>query len=302
MDVYWLEQGEADVARNDDWFSAGEKACLDAKRFPKRRADWRLGRWTAKRALAVYLDRPGDLPSLAHIEICPAPTGAPEADQPAGVTISLSHREGTALCAIAAPDAQLGCDLERVEPRSEAFVADYFTDEEQALIAGLPATDRPQLLALLWSAKESVLKALHEGLRRDTRSVTVSLGGPAEGSEVGGTPRGGPALSLPQDEAGWHPGGARRVGYCERWLVPHHQPCQLPCGFPSRGLGAFNLVLLSVDSLFLASPEYLRPSRARWYIPCAADCPQPAPSEIRHHSTKPSAYLDQAPALRCPAQ
>jgi len=208
MDVYWLEQGEADVARNDDWFSAGEKACLDAKRFPKRRADWRLGRWTAKRALAVYLDRPGDLPSLAHIEICPAPTGAPEAflaDQPAGVTISLSHREGTALCAIAAPDAQLGCDLERVEPRSEAFVADYFTDEEQALIAGLPATDRPQLLALLWSAKESVLKALHEGLRRDTRSVTVSLGGPAEGSEVGGTPRGGPALSLPQDEAGWHP-------------------------------------------------------------------------------------------------
>jgi len=30
---------------------------------------------------------------------------------------------------------EIGCDLEVVEPRSDAFVADYFTSEEQALIA-----------------------------------------------------------------------------------------------------------------------------------------------------------------------
>jgi len=37
------------------------------------------------------------------------------------------------------------------------------------------------LLALLWSAKESALKALHQGLRLDTRSLIVSLGdGPYE--------------------------------------------------------------------------------------------------------------------------
>ena len=31
------------------------------------------------------------------------------------------------------------------------------------------------LVTLLWSAKESALKALHEGLRLDTRSMDVSL-------------------------------------------------------------------------------------------------------------------------------
>ena len=68
----------------------------------------------------------------------------------------------------------MGCDLEMIEPRSDAFIADYFTAEEQALVARASAADRSRLLALLWSAKESALKALHEGLRLDTRSVIVN--------------------------------------------------------------------------------------------------------------------------------
>jgi 4'-phosphopantetheinyl transferase len=69
----------------------------------------------------------------------------------------------------------LGCDLELVEPRSDAFIADYFTAKEQALVAHAGA-DRFRLVALLWSAKESALKALRVGLRVDTRSVIVSPG------------------------------------------------------------------------------------------------------------------------------
>ena len=42
------------------------------------------------------------------------------------------------------------------------------------LVARAAAPDRHWLLALLWSSKESALKALHEGLRLDTRSVMVS--------------------------------------------------------------------------------------------------------------------------------
>jgi phosphopantetheinyl transferase len=90
------------------------------------------------------------------------------------LTISLSHREGTALCAIARAGVQLGCDVELVEPHSGAFIADYFHPDEQAWLARIPTAERPRMVALLWSAKESVLKALHEGLRLDTRSVTVS--------------------------------------------------------------------------------------------------------------------------------
>jgi 4'-phosphopantetheinyl transferase len=74
---------------------------------------------------------------------------------------------------VAKSGVEMGCDLEMIEPRSDAFVADYFTLEEQALVARAAPADRPRLLALLWSAKESALKALHEGLRLDTRSVMV---------------------------------------------------------------------------------------------------------------------------------
>jgi 4'-phosphopantetheinyl transferase len=177
MDVYWLEQTEANVPAENDWLSENEAACLKGLRFAKRRTDWRLGRWTAKSALSVCLNLPAHPMVFKKIDIRPAPSGAPEvffADQAAPLTISLSHRAGIAACAVAMSNAELGCDLEMVEPRSDAFVSDYFTAEEQALVARTPAADRPRLLALLWSAKESALKALHEGLRLDTRSVIVS--------------------------------------------------------------------------------------------------------------------------------
>ena len=176
--VYWLEQLEADLPAQDDWLSAGEAACLATMRIPKRRADWRLGRWTAKRAVAACRRLPADLYSLSLIEIRPAPSGAPEVflrGQPAAVAISLSHSCGTALCALAESGVRLGCDLEAVEPRSPAFVTDYFTGGEQELIACANAAERPQLVTLLWSAKESALKAIAEGLRLDTRDVAVNL-------------------------------------------------------------------------------------------------------------------------------
>ncbi len=168
MEVYWLERTEADLPTDNDWLSASEAASLNGMRFAKRRDDWRLGRWTAKRAVATYLILPSDRQILAGIEIRPMPSGAPEvfiANQPAAVTVSLTHRAGAAACAIASSGVALGCDLEVIEPRSEAFIADYFTAEEQQLIQRMSATERPRLLALLWSGKESALKALRTGLR-----------------------------------------------------------------------------------------------------------------------------------------
>ena len=53
MHVYWLEQTEANVPEDNTWLSPREVAFADRLRFAKRRADWRLGRWTAKRAGAA---------------------------------------------------------------------------------------------------------------------------------------------------------------------------------------------------------------------------------------------------------
>lgn len=174
LEVYWLTAAEYGVPPGDEWLSHAEIAFLDSLRNPKRRADWRLGRWTAKLAIAAYYDRAHDFPALARIEAWPRASGAPEAfcgGRRAGVSISLSHSHGVALCAITPPDAALGCDIEQVTPHSRAFLADYFTGEEQKAVEFLPEIQRDRVLTLLWSAKESVLKLLQTGLRADTRSV-----------------------------------------------------------------------------------------------------------------------------------
>lgn len=176
MDIYLLEQREAQLPESNDWLGARERDHLRTLNFLKRRADWRLGRWAAKCAIAVLQEMPLDPDLLAGIEICPATSGAPRVflhQMPADLTISLSHRAGTAICALAKDSVRLGCDLEIVEPHSAAFIADYFTPEEQDVIERVASSDRCRLIATLWSAKESALKALQEGLRRDTRSVAV---------------------------------------------------------------------------------------------------------------------------------
>jgi 4'-phosphopantetheinyl transferase len=171
--LLWLEQNETDVPAGDDWLSPGEALTMSRLRFAGRRADWRLGRWTAKRAIACNLNYPH---AFKDIEIRPDSMGAPEAlirNERAEVAFSLSHRGGTAACAVTSPGAAIGCDLEMVEERSDAFVTDYFTGDEQALVARAPADVRAQAANLIWSAKESALKALRQGLRWDTRSVIV---------------------------------------------------------------------------------------------------------------------------------
>ncbi len=183
MDIYWLEQNECQVPFGDQWLSAGERAHLAGLQIPKRRVDWRLGRWTAKSAVAGYWNLSRALEALATVELRPAPSGAPEVflhGRTAPIALSLSHSSGTGLCTIAPAGAAVGCDLEKVETRSAAFLSDYFTGEERNLVAQTPAGMRDQVVTLLWSAKESVLKALSCGLRMDTRSVNaVPAGDPS---------------------------------------------------------------------------------------------------------------------------
>ncbi len=209
--ILWLMQTQAQAPASDAWLSPTEHRLLAGLRFPKRRLDWRLGRWTAKRALCALLaqreparvlleerhapllhDMPGDCTpetALAAFELRAGATGAPEMfwrEQPLALALSLSHSEGSCVAALA-PEAwlsdevvaYLGGDLEAVQPRSALFLADYFTSAEQALVLSAAEAGQPLLTNLLWSAKESCLKALRQGLRRDPRSVEVQLSAPA---------------------------------------------------------------------------------------------------------------------------
>lgn len=176
--LYWLTQTTADVPDDDAWLTEVESGILEKKHVPKRRSDWRLGRWTAKKAYAFYPVTTVSPTRFEDVEIRAAADGAPEvfvAGRRAAVTISISHSQGVCFCVISSQENAVGCDLEIVEPRSENLIADFFTPAERAVVLNQGETERHVLATLVWSAKESALKAMREGLRRDTRSVQVEV-------------------------------------------------------------------------------------------------------------------------------
>jgi 4'-phosphopantetheinyl transferase len=177
VSLRWLSQGMADAPADDAWLSPREAAWIARMRFPKRRSEFRLGRWTAKKALALYLERDASAGALASIEIDRAPDGAPAPlvdGRPADAYVTMTDRADQAVCLVGPSGTALGCDLELVEPRSAAFVGDFLTAAEQRLVATAGA-ERDLVANLVWCGKESALKVLRTGLRRDTRSVEVSF-------------------------------------------------------------------------------------------------------------------------------
>lgn len=181
LGAFWARSSA--VAAGDGWLGPRERRVQAGLRFAKRRDDWRLGRFVAKRAVSAVLGYAADLPP-DEIEILAASDGAPEVfvRGTAALAISLSHSGGIGFCVVGPAGTAPGCDVERIGPRDRALVRDHFTAAEAEWLSRFGAEDRDRWVTILWSAKESALKALRLGLRRDTRSVEVvrlerSLGG-----------------------------------------------------------------------------------------------------------------------------
>ncbi len=171
----WLTRELGDVPRHDRWLSDEERKVLSALRVAKRRADWRLGRWAAKAAVAAWR---GVTPE--SVVIVAADDGAPEPlidGDEADLALSLSHRAGRALATVADGSTALGCDLEALEPRSPAFLREWLGPTERELVRA-QARERRELAAnLVWTAKEAASKARREGLRLNVRQATVEADG-----------------------------------------------------------------------------------------------------------------------------
>ncbi|MBT8193227.1 MAG: 4'-phosphopantetheinyl transferase superfamily protein [Acidimicrobiia bacterium] len=172
--VEWLAAGEHELPADDQFLTERELAWMGRMRFPKRRLEYRLARWCAKTAIAATVE---PAPPVGEVEIGHLPEGAP-AGYIRGAEferrISMTDRAGWAVCAIAPPGIEVGVDLELVETRTPGFVADFFTASERLITMRGREVD-PLLANLIWSAKESALKVLRTGLRRDTRSVEVTM-------------------------------------------------------------------------------------------------------------------------------
>jgi 4'-phosphopantetheinyl transferase len=139
-------------------------------KIPNRRDEWLASRWLAKQ---VILRSTGQPEARANtIQIMRDVSGKPRAaerGEPCG-SLSLAHTAGAALVGFSMDAGSVfGCDLEKIAQHSAAFLSDYFTDDERDWLAG--QQDLALTGSLLWSSKESVLKALGRGLSVDTRQV-----------------------------------------------------------------------------------------------------------------------------------
>ena len=205
----WLALGEEALPTEDQWLAPGEAATLAGLRYTKRRSEFLLRRLVTKHAVASVNGWPTDAATLAGIEVRNAPSGAPYVcvdGAPIEVGVSISDRAGWAVCVTSpAEPPAVGCDLELVEPRSPGFVCDFLTTTEQRLVDSCVAGDeRDAVVNLIWSAKESALKLLGIGLRRDTHTLEVTPA-PPRGDGWG-------ALTVRAVEGTVFPGWWRREG------------------------------------------------------------------------------------------
>lgn len=211
--MHWLAAGEPGLPDGLGWLAPQEAARLGEIRFTKRRTEFLLRRYAGKRATAAALGLAHDDRTLAGIAILNRLTGAPYvevAGEPAALDLSLTDRAGWAVALVGSVGTRaagtVGVDLELAEPRTHGFVEDFFTPAEQDHAAGLTdPEDWQAAVNLIWSAKEAALKVLRVGLRADTRSVEVSLGGPPR-------PDGWSPLTVTHQDGSVFPGWWRRDG------------------------------------------------------------------------------------------
>ncbi len=158
----------------DEHLTGAELACLAALRSKKRRAEFCAGRVAAKRLLSRA---PFNL-NPRWVEVVRLPSGAPQLlyrDSPYGhdssptVCVSITHCAEFAI-AVVAP-VPVGVDLEREEHRSDAFVRNFFSQQERALTTALRHDLRDRAVNMLWSRKEAACKVYHSGSRLVCREL-----------------------------------------------------------------------------------------------------------------------------------
>jgi 4'-phosphopantetheinyl transferase len=184
MSIFWSYQkisnwiSEIDLADPFQHLSEQEKTIYQKLKFPKRQAEW-LGARLVIKDLVRAVDIRYETRKTKALELLNEESGAPYLKatgvQESTGRVSLSHSNGHVLCAYSPEVIPLGVDLELVEPRGNEFVEDYFTESEILQADKLDGPERQLHETMIWSCKESVLKALSSGLRVDTRLVEVYL-------------------------------------------------------------------------------------------------------------------------------
>jgi len=176
--IFWMIQEKSNLPDKLDWLAPMELNQVAGFRFQKRRDDWLLGRWTAKKLiLTCYSGQdsidPKDI--VIQNEASGAPYALLQGTRMLG-TISISHRgEYAAATFTENPKWSLGIDLELIEEKTQGFLDDYFTTSEVQQIKALSSNEQALASSLLWSGREAMVKAHQIGLRLDTRVFELKI-------------------------------------------------------------------------------------------------------------------------------
>lgn len=140
--------------------SPEETAFADSLVYPKRREGWLTGRWAAKAALC----RRAGVTEGSRFTILPGALDQPVVTGPEpGHHVTLSHCGALAAAAAFPETHPMGVDVEAVGPRLTETLQDQF-DPREVRLCRSSGMSQDEAYTVLWTAKESVAKALRTGL------------------------------------------------------------------------------------------------------------------------------------------
>lgn len=147
--------------------STAEQAYFQRFKYMKRKKEWLGGRVAAKAALLACFPLPDQV--LTSITLLPNKHGRPIIEEvPACLSalgtepaVSLSHSDDFAV-ALARSNSRSSCgiDLQKISTKLAGLTAHFATDAELQLLAEQAGCDEDTHLTMLWTAKETLKKAL----------------------------------------------------------------------------------------------------------------------------------------------
>jgi 4'-phosphopantetheinyl transferase len=143
-----------------DVLHAVETAKFNSFQSQKRKGDFLLGRYCAKKALQALESQL----TLQEIHIDAGVFNQPVIKNPKShYQVSISHTQSSAVALVFPEEQPMGVDVEMLSAESKAVLTGQFTDQENQLV--LAYRDHIQdIVTLLWTAKESLSKILKTGL------------------------------------------------------------------------------------------------------------------------------------------
>jgi phosphopantetheinyl transferase len=137
-----------------------------------RTSDFLAGRVALKNALKQYLSKNKiDLLNLGEINIKNFESGQPYIESYENLHCSISHSYGLGIGAVA--PFRIGVDIEKIRPHKDSLATYIAEDKELDLVQDFfhSHTDK---ITLVWTIKESVMKALGVGFKISPKRVKIT--------------------------------------------------------------------------------------------------------------------------------